>query len=135
MGKGEHRWDERNLTKVTTMVVEKIPDYLRDLVAKDKLTPREARGTIYRALFRAANRGLPCPTGWVLAELCGYGSANGTVAPMKQLERLNMIEVQRFNRSRRVKIIATGKWTRGHANQRPHWRDSARATSRVGEEG
>lgn len=100
-----------------------VPAYLKDLVVDGRATPDQARGLIYRALVRAANRSMPCPSQWVLAIICGYDSAVGTVAPMQKLEQRGLIKVARYQRSRQVTICNTGRSTRACQNTSPHWRE------------
>lgn len=102
---------------------EPIPAYLADLVSDRRCTPHEARGIVYRALVRCANRGAPCPTGEQLAAMVGYETGHGTVELLKRLERIGLIKVSRHQRSRQVTIINTGKKTRPCVNTTPHWRD------------
>lgn len=99
-----------------------VPDYLRDLIAEDRCNPHEARGRVYRALVRAANRGDHCPTGEQLAVIVGYETGHGTVELLKRLERIGLIKVSRHQRSRQVTICTTGKKTRPCTNETPHWR-------------
>lgn len=99
-----------------------VPEYLRDLIAKDRCNPHEARGRVYRALVRAANRGDHCPTNEMLSIIVNYESASGPVELLKRLERVGLIKVSRHQRSRQVTIINTGKKTRPCTNETPHWR-------------
>jgi hypothetical protein len=99
-----------------------VPNYLADLVKLDRCSPYEARGLIYRAFFRAASRGLPAPSNEVLAAICCYESY--PVHQVNQLIARGMIEVQRHTRSRRVRIVSTGKWTAPCSDDRPHWRET-----------
>ena len=119
----------KHLTRVRTGVAVTVPDYLVDLISSTRCTPSQARGLIYRALVRAANRALPAPSGEVLAVICMYDSGHGTVNPIRQLENLGLIEVRRHQRSRRVRIISTGKWTAPCSDDRPHWRERRRLDS------
>lgn len=104
-------------------IAAEVPIYLRDLIVHDKASPAQARGLIYRAIVRSANMAHPCPSSWVLALICGYDSGHGTVEPIKKLERMGMIQVERYQRGRRVKVCSSGKWTRACPNTTPHWRE------------
>lgn len=105
-----------------TSVAVSVPDYLRDLIAKDRCPPHEARGLVYRAVVRAANRGAPCPTNEMFSIIVGYETPHGTVELLKRLERIGLIKVSRHQRSRQVTICNTGKKTRPCTNETPHWR-------------
>lgn len=104
------------------MGVSGVPLYLADLAVDRCRSGQQARGIIYRALFRAAQRGAPCPTQEVMAELCGL-EPHSTSHHVRQLELRGMIRVARFQRSRRVTIVATGKSTMQSRETRPHWRE------------
>jgi hypothetical protein len=112
----------KHLVRARPSIAVEVPLYLSDLISDHRCTPPEARGLIYRALVRAANRAAACPTGDMLAVICGYDSAHGTVVPIKRLEQRGLIRVERFTRSRRVTVVATGKRTRACTDNRPHWR-------------
>lgn len=68
---------------------------------------------IYAALFDAAERGLPCPTGEDLNDLTGRSSDSASRNVVERLvERKGLIRRDKNNqRFRRVQIVATGKWT------------------------
>lgn len=114
-----------------TSVAVSVPDYLRDLIAKDRCNPHEARGRVYRALVRAANRGDSCPTNEMLSIIVNYDSASGPVELLKRLERIGLIKVSRHQRSRQVTICNTGKKTRPCTNETPHWRSIQRQAEGV----
>lgn len=99
-----------------------LPDYLADLVPVQRLRAHQARGTIYRALFRAARQKQPCPTADMLSEITGL-CISTTVYHMRDLERRGMIRVWRYQRSRVVQIVCTGEKTAHSGDARPHWRD------------
>ena len=112
----------QRIVQVRTGTAVDVPEYLLDLVAKERCRPREAEGRIYRALCRAANREDVCPSGDVLALIVGYETYWGTVKCLHRLEARGMIRVERFNRSRRVTICATRKRTAKTSETEPHWR-------------
>lgn len=85
--------------------------------------PRENERLIYRALVRAANAGKPCPTADELSEIIGSHSVSTTVGVIQRLEKKGKVKVDRYQRGRRVTIVATGKTTRACMNTAPHWRD------------
>lgn len=99
-----------------------LPDYLADLVPAQRLRAHQARGTIYRALFRAARQKQPCPTADMLCEVTGL-SPSVTVYHMQDLERRGMIRVWRYQRSRVVQIVCTGEKTAPTSETLPHWRE------------
>lgn len=75
---------------------------------------------IYAAVFDAAERGEPCPTGEDLNELTGRTSDSASRNVIERLaENKGLIRVDRNNqRFRRVQIVATGKWTATSADMR-----------------
>ena len=77
---------------------------------------------IYQAIKRAAENGLPCPTNDRLAELAGSVSPSFAVERIKTLAKRNLITVERFQSSRIITIVETGKSTAGERGT-PHWRD------------
>ncbi len=101
-----------------------LPNYLADLVPGQRLRANQARGTIYRALFRAARQKQPCPTADMLSEITGL-CISSTVYHMQDLERRGMIRVWRYQRSRVVQIVCTGEKTASSNETRPHWRERA----------
>lgn len=86
------------------------------------LTAKEQ--TVLDQLVRAADENRPCPTQDDLLEALGCeGGVSSTVNIVQRLERYGLIEVERFQRSRRVRIVETGKWTAMPLNIAPHWRN------------
>ncbi len=106
-----------------------LPDYLADMATDTRRSAREARGTIYRALFRSARRGAECPTGDMLCEITGL-SLSVTAYHVAQLERHGLIRVWRHQRSRVVEIVATGERTAASRDTLPHWRQREIVTDR-----
>lgn len=98
-----------------------LPDYLADLVIDGRPTFRQGRGLIYRALYRAANRGDRCPTSDMLCEITGFSPAT-TVYHVARLEADGLIRVWRYQRSRVVEIVATKQRTAETTETQPHWR-------------
>lgn len=89
------------------------------------LSSREA--TAYKYLRRAAAAGAPCPTN---VELCVILNAESLSTPpeiLNRLERLRLISVERYRRSRRVLIVATGQQTAPVRNTAPQVPRSADA--------
>lgn len=85
------------------------------------LTPQER--TIYQALVDAAENKQVCPNYLDLNELVGYESASASVGVVKRLEAKGLIVVSRYQRFRRVQIVATGLWTARSPSmhvERPH---------------
>ncbi|EJU14947.1 hypothetical protein LH128_01187 [Sphingomonas sp. LH128] len=72
---------------------------------------------VYDALCRAAAAGEPCPLNLDLEMLLGCESASVPPMVVRRLEARGLIEVIRFQRFRRVKICATGEWTKKASNQ------------------
>jgi DNA-binding MarR family transcriptional regulator len=83
-------------------------------------------GAVLAALTRAAERAEACPTADDLLEHIGFGAQSTTVAVIRRLEERGYIKVDRYQRSRRVTILATGKSTRRPENTTPHWRSRSR---------
>ena len=73
-------------------------------------------------LVDAAEAGRPAPTADDIQEHTGCNSISSTVGFVQKLEKRGLISVERFQRSRRITILATGKRTAAVANQTPHWR-------------
>lgn len=88
------------------------------------LTPWEARA--YATIVEAAEQSRPAPTADELQERCGCESVSTTVDLVHRLERRGLITVERYQRSRRITIIATGKATAPVKNTTPHWRTQPR---------
>lgn len=72
-------------------------------------------GVIYRALLRASNLLLPCPTNAELARLAGLHDADAASYRLKRLRDLGLISIDTSgttrNAARVVRITATGKRT------------------------
>jgi len=84
---------------------------------------------VYRALCRAAEADERCPTSIEIATMLDCspgGTATGIVA---RLERRGLIQVERYQRERRVTIVATGKSTAQVRTPAPHWRTRPRPAS------
>lgn len=78
---------------------------------------------VLTAITRAANVGASCPTADDLLEMLPqFNSVSVTVDIVNRLEAEGMIEVERYQRGRRVKIVSTGKMTAAPTNLAPHWR-------------
>lgn len=81
------------------------------------LTPQER--TIYQALVDAAENSLVCPNYLDLNELVGYESSSSSPAVVGRLEDKGLIvRTIDNNRFRRIKIVATGKWTKPSPDMR-----------------
>jgi len=83
----------------------------------------ETERVAYEAIKHAAERCEPCPKNEDLAALISFESLGGTADLVSRLELKGLIEVQRFQRSRQVRIVETDKWTARPLNCAPHWRD------------
>lgn len=82
--------------------------------AKEALGLNEQERVIYEAIFAAAENDLVCPNYLDLNEVAGYESASSSPSVVKRLEIKGLIRVVRYQRFRRVQIVATGKWTARH---------------------
>lgn len=78
---------------------------------------------VYEALFQAAEQCEPCPKNEDLAEMTGFNSLGGIADLVGRLEKKGLIEAERFQRTRQVRIVATDKWTARPINTAPHWRN------------
>ncbi|RYG88020.1 MAG: hypothetical protein EON59_05650 [Alphaproteobacteria bacterium] len=79
---------------------------------------------IMRALERAADNGLACPTNSEICAIIGAASTTAGVNALARLQRAGHIRVERFQIARRVTIAATGKATFvAPGYDVPHWRD------------
>lgn len=86
------------------------------------MKPSEER--VFAALKRAADAGAPCPGNAELIEVMGCKSISGPSSLISRLEARGVIRVLRFNQSRQVTIVATGKSTALPAGTHaPHWSD------------
>jgi hypothetical protein len=78
---------------------------------------------LYWAHVRASEEGVPALIGEEVAELLGCANGGGTMNGIEQrMERNGWIRVDRFQRWRRVTIMATGKSTADVGTPAPHWR-------------
>jgi hypothetical protein len=115
-------WSVRDLRAEAIMVRDaRAPRWFETKPAK-VFDRDEAKEAIYARLQQAAEIGEICPTADDLAEISGVGSVSTTVALMHVLEEERRIEVKRFQKSRVVRITATGQSTAEPNNQTPHWR-------------
>lgn len=85
---------------------------------------------VYEALVGAAERMEPCPKNEDLAELAGFNSLGGIADLISRLEKKGLIDAERFQRTRQVCIVATGKCTSRPLNTAPHWRNRPPETLR-----
>ncbi len=79
-----------------------------------------------RFITAAAEAGARAPTADDLQEACGCSSVSTTVNLVASLERRGLIAVDRYQRARRITIVATGKATAPVTNMTPHWRTRPR---------
>jgi len=95
--------------------------WLRPQAPKPHLTTAER--SVLCLLVRAAHWGQPAPTTDKLAEALGDSvSIRSLVKIVRRLEDKGLIAVRRFQRSRQVVVLKTGRATRAPDNQTPHWR-------------
>ncbi|WP_066807160.1 hypothetical protein [Sphingomonas asaccharolytica] len=95
---------------------------MMDLQADHRAGPLESRRIILEAISRAAERDDICPSSEILAELTGHASLSTLVYHVRQLEAFGKISVIRYQRSRVVRVSATGKSTARSTETLPHWR-------------
>ena len=99
-------------------------------IANGVMTPEPDLSPWERAVLAciaaAAEAGRTAPTGDELQECCGCESISTTVHLVQRLERKGLIRVQRYQRTRRITILATGKATAPVTNKTPHWRTRKR---------
>jgi DNA-binding MarR family transcriptional regulator len=76
-----------------------------------------------------ANNGDRAPTCDELVDATGASCVATTVNIVKRLERLGLIQVDRYQRERRITVTATGKSTAPVKTKTPHWRSRPRPVS------
>lgn len=81
---------------------------------------------VLACIAEAAEAGRVAPTGDELQERCGCESISTTVHLVQRLERKGLIRVERYQRTRRITILSTGKATAPVVNKTPHWRTKKR---------
>ncbi|MES2055273.1 MAG: hypothetical protein V4564_04965 [Pseudomonadota bacterium] len=84
---------------------------------------------IFATIVDAADAQRLAPTADELQAACGCNSVSTTVHIVQRLERRGLIHVERYQRSRRMFITATGKATAPVCNKTPHWRTIPRPKS------
>jgi len=77
-------------------------------------------------ITEATEAGRSAPTADDIQERTGCNSISTTVHLVRRLERRGLILVERFQRTRRITVLSTGKRTAAVSNQTPHWRSSSR---------
>lgn len=97
----------------------------------DFMHERDREGLVI--LMRAANQGLPCPSNEHFCAALGFKSSSAVVYMMDRLQRRGLIKVQRFQRSRVVEIVLSGKKTATPKNTTPHWQDKRKASDMLRE--
>jgi len=80
-------------------------------------------------IAEATEAGRQAPTADDIQERTGCNSISTTVNLVRRLELRGLIEVERFQRTRRITLVSTGKRTAAVVNQTPHWRSSPRTRS------
>ena len=81
---------------------------------------------VYDALVKAAEVSAPAPKNEELMALMACSSDSTPPHTVSSLEKKGLIEVQRFQRTRQICIVATGKCTAMPISTAPHWRDRPR---------
>jgi hypothetical protein len=84
----------------------------QQVVRDDRLTK------MLRALERAANAGVPCPSNDDLSRTLGYASPSKASDLIAMLETIGFITVERGCDTRVVTIVKTGKRTAGEVGKR-----------------
>jgi len=84
---------------------------------------------VYAAIVDAAGAAARGATADVLVERCGCSSVSTTVNLVQRLEQKGLIRVERYQRTRRMTIVSTGKSTAPVGNRTPHWRTAPRPRS------
>lgn len=121
-------WSVKDLRVQAIIVREHTPRWFEPKSPPTRFDREQAKESIFQRLDDAAEKGEICPTADDLAEVSGVSSISTTVALMHVLESEGRIEVQRFQKSRRVVITKTGKATAEPRDKTPHWRELARDT-------
>jgi hypothetical protein len=83
---------------------------------------RTSEDVVLDALTRAAQFGVRCPSNEELGALLDYG-VSAPPGILRRLEMRGVIKVDRYQRERRVTIIATGQQTSEVRTPAVHWRD------------
>lgn len=77
----------------------------------------------YDAIYNAAESGEPCPLNLDIEMMLGCNSTSTAPKVVRRLERKGLIVVERFQKYRRIQVVATGKWTADSPSMhvaRPH---------------
>jgi hypothetical protein len=82
---------------------------------------RMAEAKVMEALVEAASSGLMAPTNEALQDMLGCQSTSTPVSIVQSLEKRGLVRVERYQRARRITIVATGRAT-SVSNTAPHWR-------------
>ena len=90
--------------------------------------PEMERATL-ALIAEATEAGRQAPTADDIQERTGCNSISTTVNLVRRLELRGLIEVERFQRTRRITLVSTGKRTAAVSNETPHWRKGARPRS------
>lgn len=77
-------------------------------------------------IAEATEAGRPAPTADDIQERTGCNSISTTVNMVRRLELRGLILVERFQRTRRITLVSTGKRTAAVSNETPHWRNTPR---------
>jgi hypothetical protein len=77
-------------------------------------------------ITEATEAGRQAPTADDIQERTGCNSISTTVNLVRRLERRGLIMVERFQRTRRITVMETGKRTADVGNETPHWRSAPR---------
>lgn len=123
---GENRWTVQAIREHVAEHRERIVPRWLQTREMPSFNRDEAKSQILACLTAAAEKGDICPTADELQEISGVGSVATTVALMHVLEEEGAIKVDRYQRSRKVTILATGQSTAQPNDTSPHWRERPR---------
>lgn len=79
---------------------------------------------VYREICAAADANKPCPSNPEIAGMLGKDSVSAGVSCLARLAERGLITVRRYQITREVTVVATGRSTYVHPSQAvAHWRD------------
>ena len=88
-----------------------------------------AEGAVLDIITAAARDGRVCPSNDEICRAMGYASTASAVRIINALADAGAIAVERYQRGRKVTIIATGESTAQPADATPHRRDAQRGAA------
>lgn len=121
-------WSTRDLRAEAIASRESTSRWFEPKSPPTRFDREQAKEAIFQCLSEAADKGEICPTADDLAEVSGVASISTTVALMHSLEDECRIKVDRFQKSRQVTIVQTGRTTAEPRDKTPHWRELTKDT-------